>query len=171
MEIINDSSESPEAFKRPKLLNVVCILTFIGCALIFLGTIVNIIMDTPERREESIENTRRFSPAMADQLEEQYQEMEENVWYQIQPYISILMALVTFLGAFMMFKGKKNGFYIYLAAEFIPYSFMLFAGSKGMAVFTGGGSMQTAAIAGTIMVIVLDITFAVLYGMNLKHLK
>ncbi len=160
---------SEELKKRPKMLQVLCILSFIGCSLIFIGSIIGIIYDTPENREKNIEQTRQFSPAAAEKLEAQYQEMEENVFYQIQPYLNILLCLTSFLGAFMMFKLQRKGFFVYAVSEIIPYTFSIFT---GLGSISGNGiSIDNIAWLSLVVMLAFDLVFIVLYATNLKHMR
>lgn len=166
--------EAPAQKKRPTFLTVICILSFIGCALAFLAGIYNIIQNTPEHRAESIEKIRTLNPAMADQMEENMIAMQESAYGQVAPYLSFVYLLISFLGVLMMWKLNKKGFYIYLVGELLPYVFMLIFSKETMAMMSGGaggGFMQTVFMVTITLMVLFDIAFIVMYGMNLKHMK
>lgn len=72
---------------------------------------------------------------------------------------NILFALLSLLGVFMMFKLKKNGFYLYSATNLfwmlVPIYFIGFE----------MGMMSLAMGAG------ITILFIILYAVNLKHME
>jgi len=171
--IDNSFEQAMQEPKRPQMLTVICILTFIMCGLSFVGGIWSIIQNTPENMAESIEQMRQFSPEMADQMEENMVNMQDNVYMQISPYLNFVYILLSFLGALMMWKLQKKGFYVYLAGEILPYLGFVVAGKETMAMMgsAGGGAGQ---IAGTVMIVLMllfDAAFVVMYGVNLKKMK
>lgn len=159
--------------KRPQLLTVICVLTFIMCGLTFLGGIWNIFQSSPEKMAESIEQMRAVSPEMADQMEQQLIEMQESTYAQVAPYINFIYILLSFLGAFMMWKLKKKGFYIYLVGELLPYVGLIFSGKQAMAMMgsAGGGMAQAAGIAIMVFMVIFDAAFIIMYAVNLKHMN
>lgn len=168
----NFSIESMEP-KRPQFLTVLCVLTFIMCGLSLLGGVWSLVMNTPERMAENIEQMRAVSPEMADQMEEQMILMQEDVYTQIAPYLNFVYILLSFLGAFMMWKLKKKGFYVYLAGELLPYIGLIIGGKQAMAMMgaAGGGMAKTAGLIMMALMFVFDIAFIVMYALNLKHMK
>jgi len=171
--IDNSFEQAMQEPKRLQMLTVICILTFIMCGLSFVGGIWSIIQNTPENMAESIEQMRQFSPEMADQMEENMVNMQDNVYMQISPYLNFVYILLSFLGALMMWKLQKKGFYVYLAGEILPYLGFVVAGKETMAMMgsAGGGAGQ---IAGTVMIVLMllfDAAFVVMYGVNLKKMK
>lgn len=166
------TNEMENQGKRPQFLSVLCILSFICCGLLLVMTLYGIVSNTPEKMQQSIEQMREISPATADQMEAQFQEQQNSTMAKIQPYISILFLLVSFLGVMQMFNLKKMGFYIYTAAELVPYLFMIGGGKKAMAMMgaMGGGAMEMAAIAVFVIMVLFDVGFIIMYALNLKHM-
>ncbi|MBU0487706.1 MAG: hypothetical protein KKD31_07120 [Bacteroidetes bacterium] len=126
--------------KRPVFLTVLCILTFIGSGLGFLGYLflligVGAILG-------SIPGMGGGAGAMG---------MGLLVALTILPALSLI-------GAIMMMKMKKTGFYLYAAANvillFIPYAF-------GMPFMANAFILPFLITAG----------FIVMYGVNLKHMS
>lgn len=162
-----------ETKKRPDFLKVICILSFIMCGLGLLSGIYNMIQNTPEKMTENIEKLKEISPAMADQLEEQLTAMQESTYVQIAPYLNFIYILLSFLGVLMMWKLNKKGFYLYIAGEILPYIPMIFMGKETMAMMgtAGGGMAQTIGMITIVLMFVFDITFIIMYALNLKHMK
>lgn len=172
METTNDFTAVP-AKKRPDFLSVICILSFIGCGIAFLGGIYSIIQNTPENMAKNIEQVRAFNPVMADQLEENMIAMQDNVYMQIAPYLNFVYLLLSFLGVLMMWKLNKKGFYLYIAGELLPYIPMLVMGKQTISMMgsMGGGGAQAIGIVVLVCMLVFDIVFIAMYGANLKHMK
>lgn len=159
--------------KRPQFLTVLCVISFIWCGIAFLLGVYGIIANTPEKMQENIENMRKFSPAGAQQMEEQMIEQQSSAMGRIQPYLSVVFLLVSFLGVLQMFNLKRMGFYVYTAAELIPYIFIIIGGKQAMAMMgsMGGGTIQAAAMVMMVLMVLFDLAFVVMYGVNLKHMN
>ncbi len=166
------SQETEMQPKRPQFLTVLCILSFICAGLMFLFSLIGIVMNSPEKQLENIEQMRQISPATADQFEAQLLEQQNSVMAKIQPYLSLLFLIVGVLGVIQMYNLKMVGFYLYTATELIPYVFMIFGGKQAMAMMGSMGMAAEAAIIITIaLMFIIDIAFIVMYAMNLKHMK
>jgi hypothetical protein len=159
--------------KRPQFLTVICILSFVWCAVSFLLGIWGVIRNTPENMTESIEQVRQFNPEMADQMEQNMIESQENVYMQVSPYLNFVYILLSFLGVLMMWKLNKKGFYIYLVGELLPYLGFLIAGKQMMSMMSGpgGGMMKGVGMIMLVLMIVFDAAFIIMYGLNLKHMN
>lgn len=171
--IDNSFEQAMQEPKRPQLLNVICILTFIMCGLSVIMGVWGIIQNTPENLAESVEQMRKFSPEMADQMEENMLAMQENTYMQISPYLNFVYILLSFLGALMMWKLQKKGFYIYLAGEILPYLGFIVAGKESMAMMgsAGGGAGQIAGVVMIALMLIFDAAFIIMYAINLKRMN
>src|ERR1044071_7162608 len=94
----NSFAEAMSEPKRPQMLKVICILSFIMCAFGFITGVWNIIQNTPEHLRESAEQVRGFNPEVADKMELQADAMEESTYMQIAPYLNFVYMLLSFLG-------------------------------------------------------------------------
>lgn len=168
--LVNEIEGKP---KRPQFLTVLCVISFIWCSIAFLLGVYGIIANTPEKMQENIENMRKFSPSGAQEMENQLIEQQGSTMAKIQPYLNIVFLLVSFLGVLQMFNLKRMGFYMYTAAELIPYIFIITGGKQAMAMMgsMGGGAVQTAAMVMMVLMVIFDIAFVVMYGLNLKHMN
>ena len=146
-EIYNDNVNEIESQKRPGLLTVLCVLTFIYSGLVILCSLM--IPSFPDAIVDALKNSPTYDEVkMADTIR-----VIEAGWGY---YISILLiALCSAIGAALMWKLKRLGFHIYAVSNliwlFIPKLFL------GLGTGIGG--------------IILASGFIVLYAMNLKHMK
>ena len=171
--IDNSFEQAMQEPKRPQLLTVICILSFIMCGLGLLGGIWNIIQNTPENMAEGIDKMRQFSPEMADKMEENMIAMQDSTYIQISPYLNLIYALLSFVGVLMMWKLQKKGFYIYLAGELLPYIGFIVAGKESMAAMdmAGGGAGKMAGVVIVGLMLVFDAAFVIMYAVNLKKMN
>jgi hypothetical protein len=141
------NSNETEPVKRPTFLTVLCILTFISAGLGCLFSLLTpLLADT---FVEFLQNSPNYDEIkMADTLK-----VLQSGWGYYAP--TFLLALVSLVGAILMWKLKKIGFHLYassnLALLFIPTLIL------GVAISTAG--------------IVLTIGFIVMYAVNFKHLS
>ena len=146
----------------PRGLNVLTILTFIGCALGAIFTLA-----TPWIMKFSLNMINKASETGADLSPKQTADMEasrkviELTQINMVPLLIIGAAgiILCFIGALMMRKLKKDGFWIYVVGQILPIigSFALL----GMAQFTGVSSY---------LMFLIPIVFIVLYSMQRKYL-
>lgn len=158
--------------KRPQLLTVLCVLSFIMCAFTVISTIMNIAQSSPESHQRSVEQIRTINPAMADQMEDTFLMMESNAYLKLSPYINLVFMLGSFLGVMMMWKLNRNGFYIYAVAEILPYISYLFIDASKMSIPGLSAGMGSALVmVGLILSILCDLVFVFLYSRNLKIMQ
>lgn len=169
----NSFEQAMQEPKRPQLLTVICILSFIMCGIGLLSGIWNIIQNTPENMAEGIEKMRQFSPEMADKMEESMIAMQDSVYIQISPYLNLVYVLLSFLGVLMMWKLQKKGFYLYLTGELLPYLGFIVAGKESMAAMNmmGGGAGEMTGIVIVGLMLVFDAAFIIMYAVNLKKMS
>ena len=152
----------------PVFLKVLCILTFIGAGI---GLIMGLVsMFTIESSIKSMENSQKLlgNSSIFGNMDGQ---IEATRKFGLQSAIlSTIGNALCLLGAIMMFKLKRNGYFIYIAGQIIP--------SVGAVIFTtsikggaSGGSMASMMYAGLVFQIALALAFIIMYGVNLKHLK
>ena len=146
----------------PRGLNVLTILTFIGSAI---GVIFSLA--TPWLMKFSLSMINKASETGTDLTPKQITDMEaskkviELTQTNMVPLISIgLMGIILcFIGALMMRKLKKDGFWIYVAGQILPIVGSLVL--LGMAQFTGVSSY---------FMFLIPIVFIILYSMQRKYL-
>lgn len=172
MENILITEEAPKTPKRSQFLTVLCVLSFIMCALGIASGIWNIYQSTPEAMQKNVEQVRAVSPEMADQMENNMVEMQSNSFYKITPYLGLVYTLISFLGVMMMWNRKRTGFYIYGFAEILPYSSFLLLGKSSLKMMgpPGGGNNVTFAMIGIALMVLIDLAFVIMYSRNLKEM-
>lgn len=146
----NPFEEEQESRKRPVLLTVLCIFTFIGMAFSILSALVLSFMpDT-------------FSSAMQEQFaqmmgEETAEEMAAAIVSGMRsaPYLLVLY-IINLFGAIQMFRLRKMGFFIYVVAQVLIWILPVVMGAPAMSL---------------IMPAIWTTLFIVLYATNLKFMK
>ncbi len=158
---------------RPQFLTIICILSFIMCGLGVISAVYGVVKSSPESIQQSAEDMRKWNPQMADKFEENMMEMQETTYGQISPYLAFVYVILSFLGVIMMWKLNKKGFFIYVAGEILPYLGFIVAGKQSMNMMAsmGGGAAQSIGIVVTVLMLLFDIAFIIMYWVNLKHLK
>jgi hypothetical protein len=156
--------------KRPTFLTVLCILSFIGSGgfglLNSLYTYVTFESSYPTKIEQATEGLEQMEEAGMESgffysLTEngiiQLNALSENL--EMITGVNCLFAILSLLGIFMMFKLKKNGFYLYLMANLfwllVPLALIDF------------DAMLSLTIIGAIITTI----FAIMYAVNLKHME
>lgn len=166
----NQDSLSPNDFQKPTLptgLNVLTILTFIGCAIQLYSAITGFTgaKHNYETRDEVIakmnspEVPKAFKGMMpsAAQMDEIFTKSYEN---RIPLLILGLLAIgLCFAGALQMRKLKKQGFLLYTIGQLLPFVTSL--------IFIG-----MAAYSGSFIIIMSSVSllFLLLYFFQRKHL-
>lgn len=157
-------------FDKPKLptgLNVLTILTFIGCGLQLLGTVFSFVMAEKNYNEKDKVMAQVNSgemPGWAKSMMPDPTKYEEMVTKAFENKIPILILgliaiALCFYGALQMRKLKKQGFPIYTAGQILPFiSSALFMGTMAM---SGVGFMVGVGIT---------VLFILLYFIQRKYL-
>jgi hypothetical protein len=154
------STEQQDPPKISSTLNVLTILTFIGCSIFLIFTIM-----TPWFLNFS---TKMIDKAVQGELTPEkmaaMRKAKENIeltQHNLVPLIVLGIAgiVLCFVGALMMRKLKKDGFWIYVAGQIVPLLGSLFI--VGTSQYQGISSFFLPAI---------QIVFIVLYSMQRKNL-
>lgn len=158
--------------ERPSLLTVTCILTFIGAGLMLilsLFTMKSSLFPSEEdimERDRAIEMFQDKSQEAADAMVETYQHAKVN-WL-----LGFFGNILTLVGAIMMWKLKKTGFYLYLFGEVVPTVISLaISGIGAMTATLGAFGMESLGYVLIGVMLLLDLVFIVLYAVNMKHMS
>jgi hypothetical protein len=150
--------------KRSDTLNVLTILTIIGCCLAYVGTFWGFYTTSPAQYEkrlaEAQENADKLSGTAANFAQEGVRMMEKNHEYRMVLLLAgIVFTTFCLIGALQMRKLKKSGYPLYVIGELAPLilSFALIGFSK-VGLIT---SVISAAIA---------LLFVILYSVQRKNL-
>lgn len=148
--------------KLPTGINVLTILTFIGCALDFAGTVWRFITAEKsytdlQKMQDKMEQVPPFVRKMMgpEALENARKAMENKVPLLLIALISIGLCVY---GAIEMRKLKKQGFILWAVGEFLPIIGALIF--MGAGIFSGFGAFM----------LLIPVIFLILYGVNRKHL-
>lgn len=145
--------------KRPQFITVLCILTFIGCGLAFIGAIWGYFsIKASETLLENMGSAEGDTYGMMSGMQETMIKAVENAVPNL--IIGIVCSLLCLYGALQMWKLKKMGFFIYSVGEITPAIAAFFLGGGGL---IGG--------AGAVMGLLFAMVWIVLYAINFKHLK
>jgi hypothetical protein len=160
----NLSDFDQQTTKLPQMLNVLTILTFIGCGIGYIFALA-----TPGIMKWSLKMMDKAKSSGVELSPKEIEEMEKgreaiNLAMQNMTAIiivSIVAISLCLLGAIWMRKYRKDGFYIYTLGELAPIATsFIFMGSKAY-----GDTSQI------VMGIVIPVLFVVLYATQLKYLK
>lgn len=162
MEQTNLQNSPSPVQKLPSGINVLTILTFIGCALALIGSIWNYFsaassLESMENLNKSLGSSNGLMKALtSDEAMQTIRKAYENRLPIL--LVGIAGALLCFMGALQMRKLKKQGFYIWLVGELLPpiAGFVL----VGMGLF---GGLQLLSL-------VVPAIFIILYSVQLKHM-
>ena len=145
--------------KRPQFLTVLCILTFIGSGLSFIGALWGYFsIKASEKFLQNITNSEDHAHGMISGMQETMMKAVENAVPNM--VIGLLCALICLYGAILMWKLKRNGFFIYTIGEITPAISAFFLGADGL---IGG--------AGAVVGLLFAVVWIVLYAINFKHLR
>ena len=161
----------PLAPKRPPFLQVIGILSFVGCGIMILVGLFGLknLFHTPEE----ILSDQNFQ-MMKQMSEESYNAIAESLQYKnINAICGLLFPLLSLIGVIMMWNLKKTGFYIYVIAELLPYILSIALGGVKSIQAMGGMMPNMESLIYVVMglMIAFDIAFIIMYAVNLKHMK
>lgn len=151
--------------KRPDFLAVLCVLTFIGSGVKAIVSLINSLSKSKTAEElynQTISLYERLGGAFADQADSISPE-QFILTAKYQKTISgilLILSIATIFAAVKMWNLKKNGFYMYIAAQalyaFVP---LFFYGAEASSLFMLGWFGFWTLV------------FSLLYGVNSKYLK
>jgi len=145
MEEIQANPVQESKPERPKLLNILCILTFIGSGMNFVSSLmISVFYDQFKILAEEISKSFHL-PGMELLLE------GESIFFAV----SALIYAGCIAGAILMWKLKKSGFHVYTIFQ------ILLILSPMYFLHLPSPSLPDLILSGT---------FIVLYGSNLKYM-
>lgn len=156
--------------KRPTFLTVLCILSIIGSGglglINSLYTYFTFESTYPQKVEQATKGLEQLEEAGVESGF--FYSMTENSLIQLEALsknlemitgANCLFAILSLIGVFMMFKLRKNGFYVYTFANvfwlLVPLALIDFNAMMGMTII---GAIITAL-------------FVIMYAVNLKHME
>lgn len=166
---VNQETEQPK--KRPVLLTVLCILSFIVVGFGLLGVLFSLIGGEPttEEIEAAYNQIVQMASDMRDKqlttIADMLEQGAELTMYQQHRYWSVLsinaLTMITgFVGVLFMFRGKKLGFHLYIIYN------LLSVGGTFLIV-----PSHMVPMASVIMNLIISGLFIFLYSLNLKWMN
>lgn len=158
IETLNLPEQAPKAL--PSMLNVLTILTYIGCGISFIMGIYNYFTICASAEKLSSQEM----PEMGGFLGDLMKSALEMTILSCDNRLVILVAtlattLICFLGAMMMRSLRKQGFIVYMIGELL--------GPLSMAVILG--KVATSGFM-SVFGILISLVFVILYATQRKHL-
>ena len=149
----------------PGNLNVLTILTFIGCGLSYIGLIISLFTNSAsniEKQREQLEamQDNMESSKMADMVQQSLEVAQRSYDNRYILLASgLLFTTMCLIGALQMRKLKKSGYMLYVIGEIAPI--IVSAALIGFSLVGGIMTTLTAVIA---------LVFVILYTTQRKHL-
>jgi hypothetical protein len=155
----------PQAKTMTATINVLSILTFIGCGIAFISAIwslyssgksmeqIAIMQEQVDQMGETSETAANIMLQSIDMVKKQY----DNRYLLL--IVNLLATGLCLFGAIEMRKMRKNGFYLWLTGELLPILITVaIIGFNLMGGIVLGASLLFAGV------------FIVLYGLQVKHM-
>lgn len=159
----SDILEQPK--KLPGTLNVLTILTLIGCAFSYIGLIINHFqMNNYDDQVAKIEEAQdklgdnAFAQKMMEGSLEMLKKQHDNRYILLAS--GLIFTTLCLIGALRMRKLRKSGYPIYVIGEIAPIVVM--------AALIGFGSLLSGFTM--IFTLVISLVFVILYTVQRKHL-
>lgn len=171
MEVTNQTTDQPkhDLFNErqkelPGMLNVLTILTFIGCAISYISYIWGYFSasayQTQMAQFEELQDQMGDNEMASNMMKGSIEMMKKNYEYR---YILLASGLIfttlCLIGAIQMRKLKKSGYPIYVVGELAPI-----AVTAALVGFSLVGGIATAFSA------IIALLFVILYTTQRKHL-
>lgn len=155
----------PQAKTMTATINVLSILTFIGCGIAFISAIWSLYssgksMEQIALMQEQVDQMGETSETAANimlQSIEMVKKQYDNRYLLL--IVNLLATGLCLFGAIEMRKMRKNGFYLWLTGELLPILITVaIIGFNLMGGIVLGASLLFAGV------------FIVLYGLQVKHM-
>ncbi len=163
METTTQTTESfdPRPKSLPGMLNVLTILTIIGCVFYYLSAIWGFFSAGMYREQMAeMENMDMEDSPMGGLLKGSVEMMEKTYEYRYILLVSgLLFTTLCLIGALQMRKLKKSGYLLYVIGELAPILVSAFI--MGFSILGGFGIIMGAAI---------PVLFVILYTTQRKYL-
>ncbi|MCE3227122.1 MAG: hypothetical protein K0S32_1673 [Bacteroidetes bacterium] len=153
---VNDLKKEPA---RPQFLSVLCVLTFIWSGIMILGygILACCLAFGEETANMFVERMTESNPTINISDPAEFCKQIGMVGV-----LGLLAKTVTLIGAIMMWKLNKIGFFLYIAAELSTYFFGLDINAS---------TEEGKSYGFLIFTIILDLIFVGMYALNLKHMN
>jgi hypothetical protein len=168
-ELLQEYEQKPTG--RPTFLTVLCILTFVGSGFGLINGVYQYLTaekaatELAIQKKESAEQIRKSGKSdagtrFAGRMVASVTDLSASDLRK-GGLLAILAAVICITGAFMMWKLRKGGYYVYILGIILGI----------ISPFIVFGSSNLAAVLGSTMVGFIGIVFIILYGVNVKHMR
>ena len=145
----------------PGMLNVLTILTFIGCGIGFLGSGYSFISSTSsqiEKMQEQREKIGDQTGIMKKFFDDSFDMAQVGFEHKnLLLAVNLICIVLCLIGAIQMRKLKRTGFFMYIIGELAP-------------VFVLGGLLTSITNINFMFSVFFAFLFVILYATQLKHL-
>lgn len=165
MEPLTNPTQLPPAPLRPQFLTILCILTFVSCAIDLYNGITTIAS-----ADFVASTTQEVMGEAADKIKDNGgANFIEKIMSSVSAGMTaenirklgiskLIYAALTLLGAWLMFNLRKQGFYVYIAGVVLGFL---------IPIIWVGGIIGIGSSGG----VFFSVIFTILYGLNLKYLR
>ena len=142
MEYQEDYNLEEEPVKRPEMLTVICILSFINAVYNGIANFISFAFyDTFQNIFDQMRNGEGMFADMAEQMGDSWETMAEASALAFSVgrgyyFVEMILFIASFVGVLMMWRLQKRGFHVYTIAQIL----MLIATSIFVISKVGGGS-------------------------------
>ncbi|HEX6333679.1 MAG TPA: hypothetical protein VFZ78_05605 [Flavisolibacter sp.] len=164
MDTYNQDREvfTEQPSKLPPMLNVLTILTFIGCGLAYVGALWGFFTASPKQAEEMEEMQDKMADnEIASSIMQGSAELAQKSYENRYVLLAsgLIFTTLCLVGALQMRKLKKSGYYIYLVGEVTPLivsgAILGFSLMNNISLIFGG---------------IIALVFIILYTTQLKYM-
>jgi hypothetical protein len=151
--------------KKNGTINVLTILTFIGCGIQFIMVFATKwLMSFAMKMANNPEVLEKMSTKEREQMLRGKEAFDMYMQYQIPLVIMSLISIALCVyGAIQMRKLKKQGFYAYVVGEWMPLI--------GSTALMGFSLQFSGGVMSIILSLAIPVLFTILYGVQLKRMK
>jgi hypothetical protein len=171
----NEIIEKPITLKkRPTFLTVICILTWVGCAISIFSSLNQMLGPGPrEQINKMATQAEKIDGKGREMMDSSIEFMSANLdfmekWTFPASLIGLLSTGLCLFGSIWMWKLRKQGFLFYSIGEVIPIILAII--SFTMLKQIDSGMMAMIMKFSTGFSIVIGIAFMLMYRANLKHM-
>jgi hypothetical protein len=157
--------------ERPVFLTVLCILTFLGSGWGLVSGAIQYFTAEKQAQVLVAQKEKASADIQRKGKTDAGSQMAEKVINSMSVLTpdnirkagigTALSAILCLAGAFMMWKLNKVGFYLYIAGTLVGVisPFLIYGNNNVMAIFS------------SVLIGFIGIVFAILYGVNVKHMR
>jgi hypothetical protein len=149
--------------KIPGFLNVLTILTFIGCAINIMAVLYNYFSMENSLKGIEIEG---YPIDIPYEVRHSIEKALEIKWIMIS--LTIIGCALCFYGALLMRKLKKTGFYIYFIGQIISIVGSFILSGHSTEINRANQNLYNTNLG---ISLVISVSFIIMYAMHLKFLN